>query len=158
MIGTLALEIAGREVGVREQGGPNRGPRVEEYLRAVGLGPGYPWCAAFVCWVAGKATEEYNRRTGQDKNLLLPASGSCQVLWDFLAKKRKTSSTKVLPGWLFFLGPDRHVGWVEKVTDRWVHTLEGNTDPQGSAEGYCVARRKRKRAFLHHFADPWVLE
>lgn len=35
--------------GVREVGGPNRGPEVESYLRAAGLGPGQPWCCAMVC-------------------------------------------------------------------------------------------------------------
>lgn len=38
------------QVGVREHDG-NTGPQVEAYLQAVGLGPGYPWCAAFIAWV-----------------------------------------------------------------------------------------------------------
>ncbi len=38
------------EVGVREAEG-NTGQRVTEYLQATGLGPGYPWCAAFIAWV-----------------------------------------------------------------------------------------------------------
>ncbi|MBM3449786.1 MAG: hypothetical protein FJX78_02155 [Armatimonadetes bacterium] len=43
-----ALEIAGSQEGVREVGGPNQGPQVNEYLKSVGLGPGARWCAAFV--------------------------------------------------------------------------------------------------------------
>src|SRR5213075_1611331 len=50
------LNLAERELGVREVGS-NRGPRVEEYLRSVGLPPGNPWCAAFVWFVVERATD-----------------------------------------------------------------------------------------------------
>jgi len=47
----LAL-IAENEIGVREIGGNNRGPRVREYQLATWTDPGvWPWCAAFVCWI-----------------------------------------------------------------------------------------------------------
>jgi hypothetical protein len=47
---TLA-RIALHEVGTREVGGNNLGPRVKEYQSATWLEPGpWPWCAAFVCW------------------------------------------------------------------------------------------------------------
>ena len=46
------LQLASREVGTLEDPlGSNRGPRVDQYLRAVGLNPAdgsFPWCAAFV--------------------------------------------------------------------------------------------------------------
>jgi hypothetical protein len=38
------------QVGVRERTGRNDGVEVEAYLRSVGLGKGYPWCAAFTNW------------------------------------------------------------------------------------------------------------
>jgi hypothetical protein len=43
------------ELGIKEKTGHNDGPRVEEYLRQVGLKKGDPWCAAFVCWVFDRA-------------------------------------------------------------------------------------------------------
>lgn len=44
--------IAEAEIGVREIGGNNRGPRVREYQGATWTEPGvWPWCAAFVCWI-----------------------------------------------------------------------------------------------------------
>ena len=43
-------QIYQSQVGVREQGGANRGEQVEQYLASVGFGPGYAWCAAFVSW------------------------------------------------------------------------------------------------------------
>src|ERR1044072_9000961 len=36
----------------REATGRNDGPRVEHYLSRVGLGKGYPWCAAFMFTIA----------------------------------------------------------------------------------------------------------
>jgi GH24 family phage-related lysozyme (muramidase) len=47
------LEIAQREVGVREVGGNNCGVRVREYQAATDLRPlgTWPWCAAFTSWV-----------------------------------------------------------------------------------------------------------
>src|ERR1035437_5939071 len=47
-----AMVIALHEIGVCEDPpGSNKGPRVNEYLHSVGLGPGYSWCAGFVYWV-----------------------------------------------------------------------------------------------------------
>src|SRR5690625_7730160 len=39
------------QVGIREATGNNDGLEVEAYLATTNLGPGYPWCAAFVSWV-----------------------------------------------------------------------------------------------------------
>jgi hypothetical protein len=38
------------QVGVRERTGNNDGRDVEKYLKSVGLGKGFAWCAAFVHW------------------------------------------------------------------------------------------------------------
>lgn len=46
------VRIALAEVGAREIGGNNLGPRVQEYQTATWLEPAaWPWCAAFTCWV-----------------------------------------------------------------------------------------------------------
>ncbi len=45
-------DIAAAEIGVREVGGNNRGPKIVEYQSATWLKPAaWPWCAAFICWV-----------------------------------------------------------------------------------------------------------
>jgi hypothetical protein len=47
----VALAVALREVGVKEVGGNNRGPRVEQYQAVDDIpGGGYAWCADFVAW------------------------------------------------------------------------------------------------------------
>lgn len=54
---TLA-RIAESQIGVREEGGNNRGPRIETYQRATWLaGTGWKWCAAFVCWCVMQAIQ-----------------------------------------------------------------------------------------------------
>ena len=46
------VRIAMSEVGVREIGGNNTGPRIAEYQRATWLNPGpWPWCAAFCSYI-----------------------------------------------------------------------------------------------------------
>lgn len=59
------------QIGIREKQ-PNSGPAVEAYLRYVNLAKGNPWCAAFVCWVYGKAGV-VNPRSGWSPDLF-PAS------------------------------------------------------------------------------------
>ena len=51
------VRIAKAEVGTREVGNTNCGIRVNEYKAATWLNPkkGWPWCAAFVCWVNREA-------------------------------------------------------------------------------------------------------
>lgn len=50
------VDVAGREVGIREEGGNNRGARVEVYQAATWLKPGdWPWCAAFCAWTVRAA-------------------------------------------------------------------------------------------------------
>ncbi len=48
------MTTARHELGVSERTGNNDGPQVERYLRTVGLGGGYAWCAAFVNWTLGQ--------------------------------------------------------------------------------------------------------
>jgi hypothetical protein len=47
------VDLAKKEIGVEEVNGSNCGPRVDEYKAATWLNPkkGWPWCAAFICWL-----------------------------------------------------------------------------------------------------------
>ena len=46
------IAIARAEVGIREVGGNNCGPRIREYQAATWLKPAaWPWCAAWTCWL-----------------------------------------------------------------------------------------------------------
>jgi cell wall-associated NlpC family hydrolase len=54
-LGAAALAVAETQQGVRETGGANRGPEVDEYLAAAKVAPGNPWCASFITWSLEKA-------------------------------------------------------------------------------------------------------
>lgn len=139
------VEIAGAEVGVREKTGNNDGPRVEEYLRRVGLKKGQPWCAAFVSWVYQKA------------GLPKPRTG-----WspDMFPKYRLARSA--LPGNLlgiYFLEHHRiaHVGIIISRDGDWLNSVEGNTNLAGSREGQGVYFKKRHIKTIYRISD-WITE
>ena len=71
------------QIGVREKH-ENSGPEVEQYLKYVSLPKGNPWCAAFVCWVYGKAGVG-NPKSGWTPSLFK----ADKVIWD-----RKEQGTK----------------------------------------------------------------
>ena len=56
------VQTALAEVGTKELGKSNRGPRIDEYQRATWLKPGDwgAWCASFVCWVIREAMKAEN--------------------------------------------------------------------------------------------------
>ncbi|MES2875493.1 MAG: hypothetical protein V4708_17345, partial [Bacteroidota bacterium] len=75
---TIAERVKGiytSQIGVREKR-TNSGPEVEQYLKYVNLPKGNPWCAAFVCWVYGRAGVG-NPRSGWSPALF----GEGRVIW-----------------------------------------------------------------------------
>jgi len=131
-----ALLAAGKEAqrGVHEEGGNNRGHRVEEYLRSVGLGPGYPWCASFVNW----SLEQAGVKVGPD-------SGAT-IVWRNWARSHSYTVNEPRRGDLFgWTNADGtgHIGWVAEVRGKRIRTVEGNTNKEGSREGDCVLSKWR---------------
>lgn len=137
-----ALEVARFHVGTREQGA-NRGKAVEAYLRSIGLGPGHPWCAAFVYYcidTAASAAEAPNP---------FPRTGWCPSIAAW-ADRNGILHREPFPGDVFLLygrGSGgyraRHTGFVTGVVRGRVETVEGNTNLGGSAEGIGVFARSR---------------
>lgn len=137
-----ALQIAIVQDGICEEPkGSNSGPVVNQYLKSVGLGKGYPWCMAFVYWCVQKSADML-----EVKNPLVKTGGvMLQYNTTKLRKLPKTSGA-IKPGDIFimeFAGGTGHTGFVEKIVGSVVHTVEGNTNDDGSREGYEVARRQR---------------
>lgn len=149
----MVLDVAGKEVGVLEEPpGSNRGKRVDEYLRAVGLDPAaasYPWCVAFLYWCFDEAAEAVNRRNP------LPKTAGVHDLWHrtppeqrLPAKAALADPQQIRPGMVFFLdtgGGHGHVGLVVSVRGETLETIEGNTNDGGSREGIGVFRRTSRR-------------
>jgi len=144
-------------VGVREQGGNNRGQMVEMFLREVKLQPGQPWCAAFVYHVG--YWSHYDARV-EHSSWPLPATGSCWELGDFAERKGLLVEEDKAPaeGDVFLLYNDAkkrfaHTGIVVAVHEKltftdgdWVWsctTIEGNTSVEGSREGTATLEKVR---------------
>jgi len=130
-----AILLAAERVGVRESGGANRGPWVERFLRSVGLGGGYSWCAAFAHWCLKEA--------GATR---LPRGAAAVRNWAADAKRTGYLIDEPKRGCLFYwldknqLG---HIGFVIDVEGSRFRTIEGNTNEVGSREGDGVYRKRR---------------
>jgi len=142
-LGEKALAVAITQIGVQEiPKNSNAGPAVEKYLKSVGLGKGYSWCMAFVYW----CTKESATLLG----LLNPLTRTAGVL-DMFNKEKDLVVTDPQPGDIFIMDYGKgqgHTGIVEKVTKNLIHTIEGNTNDEGSREGYEVCRRQRKKTTI----------
>jgi len=130
-----ALAAARAEVGVREVGGNNHGPRVEDYLRAVGLGAGNPWCAAFVAFVLRQAAVKG-----------WPMTGDTWALEDWARANGCLHEDPQAGDVFLLLGSDGrpiHTGFVTSVDGRWVWTIEGNTGGPSDTDGDGVFNKRR---------------
>jgi len=151
-LAAAVLGVAGKEVGVMEVPlGSNSGPRVNQYLEAVGENPGLAWCAAFVYWCFENAAAAV-----KVKNPAIRTAGALD-LWDEAGKHgiRRVAAAEasdrhglVQPGMVFVIatsGGHGHVGLVEKIEGVVLTTIEGNTNNGGSREGIGVFRRTARR-------------
>lgn len=140
------LEIAIAQIGVEEiPKYTNSGPEVEIYLKSVGLGKGYSWCMAFIYWCTQNASQQTNL-----KNPLKKTGG----VLDQYNSRPLLVQTIPKTGDVFILDLGKglgHTGIVEKVSGNIIHTIEGNTNENGSREGYKVCRRKRETKTIKGF-------
>ena len=137
--------IAQGQLGVRELTGHNDGAAVESYLAVTGLRKGYPWCAAYVCWVCHQAG--FPKPTSAWSPDLFPAS---------------RITKQVMPGnvlGIYFPELKRiaHVGLLVKQDGEWCVSIEGNTNISGSREGDGVYLKRRHVRTIYRIAD-WVTE
>lgn len=151
----LALGVAVSQIGVMEEPtGSNRGEMVDLYQRKVGLSltpgkPGHFWCMAFVYWcfleAGGGSTpfpktagciDAWNKVRAKDPSRLLTRT---QALAD---------PARVKPGMVFILdhgGGKGHTGFVRQSLTGALKTVEGNTNPAGSANGLGVFELNRRK-------------
>jgi hypothetical protein len=145
------VKIATAEIGVEEINGTNKGPRVDEYKAATWLDPtkGWPWCAAFVCWVVREAmTATDTKETATFKR---PRTAGAWDLENWSLKQdastwtRKPHRNDIEPGDIVVF-TFSHVGFAVSKPDAngMVDTVEGNTDAAGSREGGGVFRKRRR--------------
>jgi hypothetical protein len=131
----------------REVGGQNKGPWVRLYMNDK-EGAEWPWCAGFVSFLLRQACQSLN------KPLPFTTSPSCALMAESAKSKGmyfpgtdiKNHNSTELNGALFFVrkpGQWVHTGIViEAQSDHFV-AIEGNTNDDGSPEGYEVSQRIR---------------
>jgi len=130
-----------------EIGGQNRGPWVRLYMKG-NEGAAWPWCAGFVSYVLQQAC----RTLGTP--VPITTSFSCDSLAAsargndiFLRESEVRSGSRVTPGSIFLSRRTQddwtHTGFVIKAGGDVFETIEGNTNDEGSREGYEVCRRFR---------------
>lgn len=111
--------------------GSNWGHPVQEYLEAAGINRPAPWCAAFIEWglqkIGRKGAGAYVPSWNQPSHRInQPSIGSLGLVW-FPQMKRYG-----------------HIFCVKRVTSsRSIETIEGNSNAEGSREGYAVVSRVR---------------
>ena len=155
------IAIASAEVGVREEGGNNRGERIREYQSATDLNPGaWPWCAAYVDWCIREWLSipqvviwlNLQRRTPEEwrpKTALAYGLKSWALQRPSTTKVYNDTHKAQLGDIVTF--DFSHVGFVIEDTGKEVVTWEGNTGQKGlrdSETGDGVWRKVRKKSLV----------
>lgn len=159
LLGKQTVEVAKRYLGVEEQPrGANRGPHINDFLAHVGLPPGNPWCTAFTSFCIHKAAAEIGVQTDFPKTGWTPALPPyARKKGALITRAEIDAGVKPKPGWVaLFYYPNlhrvAHSGIVERLLPvGLVVTIEGNTNNEGSREGYKVCRRIRRLKSIYAF-------
>jgi hypothetical protein len=137
----------------REIGGPNKGPWVRLYTDGK-EGPDFPWCAGFASFVVKQAADALGVAAPFQRTL------ACDVMADgsgthFLRGSTPGAQARLRPGSIFLqqARPNerarfryRHTGIIVRPGPTSMATIEGNTNDDGSADGYEVCARTRTYA------------
>jgi hypothetical protein len=141
----LCMAYLADQIKVRESGGNNRGAWVEAFLRSVGLGPGYAWCAAAVNFASLVAEAPCPKR---------PESNPAAVIgWRSWARKRGYLVDAPKRGDIAMhrtTADTGHIGVVVKVIGPLVYSIEGNTsagEDGSQRDGGGLYRRVRTKGF-----------
>lgn len=128
----------------------NEGTWVRAYMDG-NEGSNWPWCMGFVQTIIDQASFTL----GQSLKDFMPVSYSCDVVGLAGLKNKmlirnadvRKDPKKVEKGDVFLVVKSSkdwtHTGIITEVEKDWFHTIEGNTNDEGSREGYEVCRRKR---------------
>ncbi|NEA50463.1 peptidoglycan-binding protein [Streptomyces sp. SID10815] len=139
------INIAKAEAGYHEgraNGHWNNDQKYSDQVPGLEWSDFQAWCATFVSWCAMKASLA----------TLYPRTASCltAVAW---FKSRKRFSAFPAVGAQVFYGTNggSHTGLVYAYDARYIYTIEGNSNTNGSAEGDGVYLQKRERRSSYVF-------
>lgn len=154
-----AIDFAVTQIGVMEVPlGSNRGPKVDQYLHAVGLNPvgnSFPWCVAFTHFCYLQAAQSLARDNPHIKTAGVldhwNRAGRTPGILRITNAQAISDPGLVRPGSLFILdlgGGHGHSGMVVETASGHLITIEGNTNPGGSSNGIGVFRREARKINL----------
>jgi len=139
------VDIANSQVGIKEEGGNNKGPHIVKYQQTTWLKPdAWPWCAAFVCWcirewLKDASVKQYMKLTDEQIKTWRPRTAGA---FDF-ANWAKKNNLQMLDEKSLAKAGDivifdfSHIGIVavdqKKITDN-IQVVEGNTNGTGARD------------------------
>jgi len=131
-----ALATAISQIGKCEQPlGSNWGTPVKDYLKSVGINFPASWCMAFVYWC-------FEQNSNKDNPLV--KTGGVLHAWNTEEKIHRVVEPQAGDIFIMDFGKGLgHTGIVEKVDGKYVHTIEGNSNNNGSRNGVMVVRHIR---------------
>lgn len=158
------VQIAEKEVGVRETGGNNSGRRIREYQTATNLKPAaWPWCAAFVnyCireWVSDPGVVSWLSLRSLTPESWRPKTALAYGYYSWSKDRPRTTlildeNQTSAPGDIVMFDFS-HVGIVVQDLGDTIQTIEGNTNVRGerdSVSGDGVHRKVRPRSIVRNF-------
>ena len=145
------IEIAKSQVGLQEiPKGSNWGEHVKKYLNAVGINFPASWCMAFVYWCYKQGATELSQINPLFK------TGGVLAQWNKTNKLKRREKPE--RGDIFIMdfgGGLGHTGIVTEVIGDTIKTIEGNSNDEGSREGFEVCERIRKikscKGFIRYY-------
>jgi hypothetical protein len=149
-LGALTVAYAQQHLAARarEVGGNNRGPWVRLYMGGHD-GAAWRWCAGFACFCLGQAAQSL------DVPLPIAASYSCTQLGErgraaglFInGDDTAVRAQSLTPGSLFLVRGTTeawdHTGLVQTIGGETFTTIEGNSNVNGSSDGFEVCSNSR---------------
>lgn len=149
------ISSAENEVGYHEgrdaDGNWNNIQKYSENVPGLAWSDGEAWCATFMSWLAmvsGNAA-------------LYPRTASCSAGVDWFRSIGRFSEYPAVGAQVFYgPGGGSHTGLVVSFDDTHIHTVEGNTNDNGSAQGDGVYRQTRTRrdAYVYGYGYPRFAE
>lgn len=125
-----------------EIGGENKGPWVRLFCQGH-EGVSYPWCCGFVSFIYYKACDIL----GITPKYVYTLGCTDLASQSMKLKKFISLGNTIVPGNAFVIRKPgsgyQHTGIVTEVFKDYFSTIEGNTNDEGSREGYEVCARKR---------------
>jgi lysozyme family protein len=133
-----------------EIGGPNSGPWVRLYTDGK-EGADYPWCAGFASFIVKQAADTLGVAPPVPRTLAVDVMAA-NAGSRFVAGSSPGAQARLKPGTIFMQLARanerqkykyRHTGLIVKPGPTSMTTIEGNTNDDGSADGYEVCARTR---------------